>query len=87
MFYKSDFAEWRDMAITQALYTEINELTTEMITEIINRRQSNVDRDQYLRGFIAALSEVAGFVPELIQEEDDGKETQTVRVESSSQAE
>jgi len=84
-FMKSDFAEWREMGITQAWIKELEEQSSLAITEIINRRDADVPRDQYLKGMIMAFSEMLAWEPEFIQEETNGN-TEAGRLEDSRSA-
>ena len=69
LFNRYEFAEWQQYDITTELMKQIAETATGAAQEILIRETVNTDRDQYLKGFIAGLSLVAGWKPEIIKEE------------------
>lgn len=68
---REEFAAWRSSECWQELMILVNTTVEQAVSEIINRDKSNTDRDQYLRGLIYALSEVAGFTPEIVEDSDE----------------
>jgi hypothetical protein len=81
MFERSQYAEWRNMDITQELLKSISEAATGAATEILTRESANYDRDQYLKGQLAAFSSVSGWVP-IINKEDGEKAMDDLNDES-----
>jgi hypothetical protein len=63
-----EFANWRASQCYQELVGQIQEQAEVAATEILNRSEPNVARDQFLKGFVNAMSEVVAWSPEFIEE-------------------
>lgn len=68
MYSKSEFIEWRNQPITQEWLIAANDESATAIAKIIRRAEVNPGEDQYLKGYIAGLSELIGWQPEYISE-------------------
>lgn len=66
-----EFREWRDLSLTQELLQEIVTQVQGMIEEMVNSSSIDVARVQYLKGIINGLSQVAGWEPTYIEEQED----------------
>ena len=65
---KSDYIAWRDSKETQEIFTELREAAESVAAELLNRESINVDRDQFLKGFLKAIDQVLSWRPEFIEE-------------------
>lgn len=63
-FVKSEFADWKQMELTQALYSDLMEQAEHMAAEILNRMEENPKRDMYCKGLIKAIDLVVSWKPE-----------------------
>lgn len=69
MFSEQDYADWRKNDFTQDMLKSLATVANETALTILNRRGSDWDDDQYLKGYIRGLSDAAGYKPELISED------------------
>ena len=70
MITKTQFNEWKNTEVTQALYSEIKEAVEEVASEMLVRRHSDPNDDQYIKGFIRGVQSSLEWVPNF-QEEDE----------------
>lgn len=70
MTTKSEFVQWRDMPLTQELFSNLQDLANQAATEILGGDTYNGDRVLFLKGYIQCISQVVGFKPETLQDED-----------------
>jgi hypothetical protein len=68
MINKSDYIAWRDSKETQTLLTELKEAAEGVAAEVLNREDYNMERDQFLKGYLKAIESVLTWRPEF--EED-----------------
>ena len=68
---KSDYIAWRDSKETQELFVELQEAAESVASEVLQREDPNIDRDQFLRGFLKAIDSVLSWRPEFIEENRD----------------
>lgn len=64
MVHKEEFVSWRNQEVTQELKKELLEAIENAAMEILNRETPNLDRDQFLRGFIKGMNVAIEWVPE-----------------------
>ena len=70
MTTKSEFVQWRDMPMTQELFKNLQDLANQAAAEILGGDTYNADRVLFLKGYIQCISQVVGFRPETVQDED-----------------
>lgn len=70
MFERHEFAEWRQMDITQELLKSITEAATSLAQSILTRKGRDFDGDEYNKGVLAGLDLVAGWQPLYIPDEN-----------------
>ncbi len=68
MVTKSEFNDWRNLAITQELLTALVEQANQIATELLRRSTVDTNRDQWLKGTLVGIDLACGFVPELVPE-------------------
>ena len=68
---KSVWADWKNHPVTVELMDELNTNMEHYVAELVRDiRDRDIDRDIYLRAYIAVARDVRGFFPE-IKEEDE----------------
>jgi hypothetical protein len=75
----SDFADWRNMPITQELLKAIAAQIEHFVAMIVNDDKLDYDKIQYQKGMVAAFAQVAGWTPELIANDGDAKEADALQ--------
>lgn len=68
---RDEFYLWKSSTPYHALMEEVQSNIEMAASEVINRQQSNADRDQYLRGFIQGISALVNWTPDFEKEDKD----------------
>ena len=68
---KSDYIQWRDSSETQELFNELREAAEGVAAEVLTREEYNNDRDQFLKGFLKAITLILEWRPEFAEENRD----------------
>ena len=70
MISKQDFIAWRDSDITKQLLHDIAETANDAAVELLTRKETNQDRDMFLKGFVDGIKSVTEWKLEVLQDED-----------------
>jgi hypothetical protein len=71
MITKSQFNEWRNTEVTQAMFEEVREVIETVASEMLVRRNSDPQDDQYLKGYIRGIQAGMEWVPEFPPEDEE----------------
>jgi hypothetical protein len=65
MISKVEWGDWKRQELYQEMVKDIKEKVEVTAAEIVGRVDVNIERDQFLKGFIAGLAAVFDWQPEL----------------------
>ena len=65
---KAEYVDWKNSTVTKEMTEAVKEVAEELVSEMVVRRASEPEDDQYIKGFIRGIQAVMEWEPELIEE-------------------
>ena len=71
-----DFVAWKASKVTEEFTKDCQLAAADVASQILGRRDANVDDDQFCKGYLQGVSSILGWQPEFEKKEEESEDVE-----------